>query len=64
MEEFGLALDSCGLVDLGFHGYPFTWNNKRPGNANTRQWLDQAVANVDWKGKFQDCIITHLVSHV
>ena len=36
MEEFGLALDSCGLVDLGFRGYPFTWNNKRPGRANTR----------------------------
>ncbi|XP_075650059.1 uncharacterized protein LOC142620589 [Castanea sativa] len=36
MEEFGIALESCGLVDLGFHGYPFTWNNKRPGGANTR----------------------------
>ena len=24
MEEFGLALDSCNLADLGFHGYPLT----------------------------------------
>ena len=37
MEEFGLALESCGLADLGFYGYPCTWNNKRLGGANTRQ---------------------------
>ena len=37
MEEFGLALESCGLANLGFRGYPFTWNNKRLGGANTRQ---------------------------
>lgn len=63
MEEFGQVLDSCGLADLGFWGYPFTWNNKRPGTANTRQRLDRVVANVVWKGKFQDCTITHLASH-
>ena len=37
MEEFGLALESCNLTDLGFGGYPFTWNNKRPGRANTKE---------------------------
>ena len=63
MEEFSLALDSCGLVDLGFRGYPFTWNNKRPGDANTRQRLDRAVANSEWKNRFPATTITHLVSH-
>ena len=63
MEEFGIALDSCGLLDLGFHGYPFTWNNKRPGGANTRQRLDRAVANTKWRSKFSASTITHLMSH-
>ena len=63
IEEFGQVLDSCGLADLGFCGYPFTWNKKRPGTANTRHQLERAVANVDWKGKFQDCTITYQVSH-
>jgi len=63
MEEFGLALDSCGLVDLGFWDYPFTWNNKRPGEANTRQRLDRAVPNSEWKNWFPATTVTHLVSH-
>lgn len=63
MEKFGLALDSCGLVDLGFRGYSFTWNNKRPGEANMRQRLDRAVANSEWKNRFLATTVTHLVSH-
>ena len=47
--EFGSTLDSCGLLDLGFRGYPFTWNNKRPGRANTRQRLDRVVSNIGWR---------------
>ena len=47
--EFGSILDSCGLLDLGFRGYPFTWNNKRPGRANTRQRLDRVVSNIGWR---------------
>ena len=36
MEEFLMVLDSCNLADLGFIGYKHTWNNKRPGAANTK----------------------------
>lgn len=63
MEEFGSALDSCNLADLGFHGYPLTWNNKRPGNANTRERLDRAVANTAWREKFPASTVCHLFSH-
>ncbi|XP_065631694.1 protein NRT1/ PTR FAMILY 6.2-like [Quercus suber] len=32
VEVFRDALDDCKLEDLGYHGYPYTWNNKRPGD--------------------------------
>jgi len=36
IDAFRQALDICQLEDLGYKGYPFTWTNKRPGDANTK----------------------------
>ena len=36
MDAFREALDNCQLEDLGFRGYQYTWNNKWPGDANTK----------------------------
>ena len=63
VEAFKEAFDSCQLQDLGFKGYPFAWNNKRLGEADTKIRLDRGVANKDWIGKFQMSTITHLSSH-
>ena len=63
IEAFWEALDLCQLEDLGFKGYPFTWNNKRPGEANTKIKLDRAVATKGWREKFQLSSVAHLSSH-
>lgn len=34
-----------GLIDLGFNGNPFTWNNGRGGCANIRERLDRGLVN-------------------
>ena len=47
VNAFGDTLDSCQLQDLGHHGYPYTWNNKRPSDANTKQRLDHTIATKD-----------------
>ena len=52
MDEFRAALDACNLVDLGYVGYPYTWNNKRPEMDNTKDRLDRVVANTGWRKKF------------
>lgn len=58
-----MALDSCRLADLGFVGFPLTWNNKRLGSANTKERLDRAVANLEWREKFQESTVYHISSH-
>nr|XP_023928291.1 uncharacterized protein LOC112039640 [Quercus suber] len=63
MDDFCRILDDCSLTDLGFVGYPYTWNNKRPGLENTKERLDRVVANTGWKEKFQESLVTHLFSH-
>ena len=63
MDEFRTALEVCQLADLGFHGNKFTWTNRRPGEAHTKQRLDRVVANRDWVEKFLASSITHLFSH-
>ena len=34
MMNFGNYLSDCNLVDLGYTGYLFTWDNRREGVAN------------------------------
>ena len=63
VDAFKDALESCQLQDLGFKGYPFTWNNKRPGEANTKIRLDRSVANEAWLRKFPLSRVTHLSDH-
>ncbi|KAL3638072.1 hypothetical protein CASFOL_018085 [Castilleja foliolosa] len=53
-------LNNLGLIDLGFNGYPFTWDNKRNGVANIQQRLDRAVSNMDWLTVFPQASVTHL----
>ena len=63
MDDFREALEMNKLRDLGYKGYQYTWNNKRLGEANTREQLDQVVANGEWRGKFPLTIVTHLSLH-
>lgn len=42
-------MEDHGLMDLGFEGHPFTWNNKRGGLENIQERLDRGIANEDRK---------------
>ena len=60
MQGFRDALDFCGLKDLGFNGFPFTWCNRRPGDQNVWIRLDRGIATVDWILRFPTTRIHHL----
>ena len=56
-------MESCQLEDLGYKGYPFTWTNKRLGDANTKLRLDRAVATKGWIDTFPITNVVHLLPH-
>ncbi|CAL1393117.1 unnamed protein product [Linum trigynum] len=59
IENFREGLKACGLVDLGFQGYPFTWDNKRTIGF-TEERLDRFVARENWSELFPTARVIHL----
>jgi hypothetical protein len=60
MERFRDCLSDCGLADLGFSGYEFTWNNRREGEANIQARLDRATCNESFSDLFPASTVQHL----
>lgn len=44
MVAFRDTEEVCGLIDLGFSGVPFTYDNQRNGQGNVRVRPDREVA--------------------
>ncbi|XP_020997411.1 uncharacterized protein LOC107486813 [Arachis duranensis] len=53
--DFQTCVSECGLMDLGFSGWPFTWKR---GNLFER--LDRGLCNLDWQIIFPDVKVKHL----
>lgn len=60
LRDFRSFIDDNDLIDVGYVGYPFTWNNKRSGRANIRMRLDRVVANPRWQTDFPNRALHHL----
>jgi hypothetical protein len=57
---FGNFVQENGLVDLGFSGNPFTWNNKRHGRYNIKERLDRGLSKHLWVLLFPNSLLSHL----
>jgi len=62
MRLFRDCLEDCQLVDLGFCGPKYTWNNKQHGDSNIRVLLDRAVANVHFLQLFDDTQVENIIT--
>ena len=60
MVDFREALLFCGLVDLGYNGNIFIWDNGRLGEDLVQERLDRACANIEWKAHFPHVKVSHL----
>ncbi|XP_015972045.1 uncharacterized protein LOC107495409 [Arachis duranensis] len=54
-KEFQDCVSTCGLVDLGFTGWTYTW---KKGNLAKR--LDRGLSNLDWQIAFPETFIKHM----
>ncbi|XP_074306422.1 uncharacterized protein LOC141641666 [Silene latifolia] len=43
MNNFREAVDNCGLADISFEGYKFTWDNGQAGEDNRQSRIDRAM---------------------
>ncbi|KAI7993305.1 hypothetical protein LOK49_LG11G01153 [Camellia lanceoleosa] len=56
---FRSFVDGCGLLDLGYQGFPFTWRNNRHTEGYIVERLDRVLASADWRVSFDRATVTH-----
>ena len=59
MQEFRSTFLHCGLIDLGYTGNIFTWENGRERGDYVQERLDRACATLAWKELFPYSRVSH-----
>lgn len=62
VNDFRKAIRFCGLSDLGYKGYLFTWSNERFGSQLVEERLDRFFGCENWRMVFQDNIATNMIT--
>ncbi|KAE8779887.1 hypothetical protein D1007_47118 [Hordeum vulgare] len=62
MRSFRDVIADCALQEVGWHGIPFTWDNKQQGTRNVKARLDRAFVNQQFLQVFQFPKVKHIVS--
>jgi hypothetical protein len=51
------------MIDVGYAGNPFTWNNNRKGLENIKERLDRGLASPSWVHLHLEYSLVHLPAH-
>ncbi|GAA0159067.1 hypothetical protein LIER_15939 [Lithospermum erythrorhizon] len=60
MDNFRQVVEDCGIVNIGYLEFPFTWCNNFISPHSTRARLDRALSGKDWKDCYPDSWVHHL----
>ncbi|XP_074303831.1 uncharacterized protein LOC141638326 [Silene latifolia] len=60
MNNFREAVDDCGLRDVEFEGYEFTYDNGQEEENNRQSRIDRAMGNEAWFEAFPRSKLVHL----
>ncbi|XP_074305989.1 uncharacterized protein LOC141641217 [Silene latifolia] len=60
MNNFQAAVDYCGLKDVAWEGYQFTFDNGQVGAANRQSMIDRAMCSESWLELFPYAKLYHL----
>lgn len=60
MNAFQQTLDDCGLFDINFMGFPFTWKRGKEGNTVLWERLDRGIMNVGFWQLWHKVLIHHI----
>jgi hypothetical protein len=58
--HFKNFIDHFGMIDVGFAGNTFTWNNKRKGVEKIKERLDRGLASPAWVHLHLEFSLIHL----
>jgi hypothetical protein len=62
MRNFREAIEDCQLLDVGWSGTAYTWDNQQLGDQNIKARLDRAFANSAFLARFEHTRVRHIVS--
>jgi hypothetical protein len=62
MEKFREVLADCNLLDLGYSGPNWTYDNKQQGEDNVKARIDRGVADLRWSSLFPEASVEHICS--
>ncbi|XP_074265362.1 uncharacterized protein LOC141587792 [Silene latifolia] len=60
MTSFMEAVDDCGLRDVSFEGYEFTYDNEQVDADNRQSRIDRAMGNEKWFDMFPRAKLIHM----
>ncbi|XP_074298020.1 uncharacterized protein LOC141628821 [Silene latifolia] len=60
MNNFQAAVDDCGLRDIMWEGYQYTYDNGQIGDANRQCMLDRAMCTSAWLEVLPFAMLLHL----
>lgn len=57
------TLQRNGLIELGFEGDKYTWNNNQNGESNIQARLDRHIATSEWIAVYPRAKVLNLLCH-